>query len=104
MSGLLVMPGFIDAHTHMDMPFGGTITADDWDSGHGGGRRGRDDGDRQLRPPGHRRRRWATRSSTWQGKATGRTRIDYGLHVAICDLTDAAKAEIPELTGRASAP
>ena len=27
------MPGFIDAHTHMDMPFGGTITADDWDSG-----------------------------------------------------------------------
>ena len=32
-SGLLVMPGFIDAHTHMDMPFGGTITADDWDSG-----------------------------------------------------------------------
>ena len=33
MRGLLVMPGFIDAHTHMDMPFGGTITADDWDSG-----------------------------------------------------------------------
>ena len=31
--GRLLMPGFIDAHTHMDMPFGGTITADDWDSG-----------------------------------------------------------------------
>ena len=28
-SGKLVMPGFIDAHTHMDMPFGGTVTADD---------------------------------------------------------------------------
>jgi dihydropyrimidinase len=27
------MPGFIDAHTHMDMPFGGTVTADDWDTG-----------------------------------------------------------------------
>src|SRR5215210_991502 len=26
-SGKLVMPGFIDAHTHMDMPFGGTVTA-----------------------------------------------------------------------------
>jgi dihydropyrimidinase len=32
-SGLLVMPGFIDAHTHMDMPFGGTMTADDWATG-----------------------------------------------------------------------
>src|SRR5215210_184910 len=32
-SGLLVMPGFIDAHTHMDMPFGGTVTADDWATG-----------------------------------------------------------------------
>ena len=27
------MPGFIDGHTHMDMPFGGTVTADDWDTG-----------------------------------------------------------------------
>src|SRR5919199_2865994 len=32
-SGKLVMPGFIDAHTHMDMPFGGTMTADDWATG-----------------------------------------------------------------------
>jgi dihydropyrimidinase len=31
--GKLVMPGFIDAHTHMDMPFGGTVTADDWATG-----------------------------------------------------------------------
>ena len=32
-SGKLVMPGFIDAHTHMDMPFGGTVTADGWATG-----------------------------------------------------------------------
>src|SRR5215210_9320128 len=32
-SGKLIMPGFIDAHTHMAMPFGGTITADDWATG-----------------------------------------------------------------------
>ena len=32
-SGALLMPGFIDGHTHMDMPFGGTVTADDWDTG-----------------------------------------------------------------------
>ena len=27
------MPGFIDGHTHLDMPFGGTVTSDDWDTG-----------------------------------------------------------------------
>jgi dihydropyrimidinase len=37
----LVMPGGIDAHTHMDMPFGGTTSSDDFETGtiaaaHGG--------------------------------------------------------------------
>jgi dihydropyrimidinase len=32
-TGKLVMPGGIDVHTHLDMPFGGTVTADDWTSG-----------------------------------------------------------------------
>jgi dihydropyrimidinase len=32
-SGKLVIPGGIDVHTHLDMPFGGTVTADDWKSG-----------------------------------------------------------------------
>ncbi|MEO8874486.1 MAG: amidohydrolase family protein, partial [Polyangiaceae bacterium] len=39
--GKFVMPGGIDAHTHMDMPFGGTNASDDFDTGtlaaaHGG--------------------------------------------------------------------
>ena len=34
-AGKLVMPGLIDAHTHMDMPFGATVTADDWATGTG---------------------------------------------------------------------
>ena len=39
--GLLLLPGGIDAHTHLDMPFGGTTSDDDFESGtiaaaHGG--------------------------------------------------------------------
>ena len=32
-TGKYVLPGAIDPHTHLDMPFGGTLTADDFQSG-----------------------------------------------------------------------
>src|SRR5262245_45155412 len=40
-AGQYVIPGGIDAHTHMDLPFGGTMSSDDFDTGtvaaaHGG--------------------------------------------------------------------
>src|SRR3954464_5310439 len=98
-SGALVMPGFIDGHTHMDMPFGGTVTADDWDTGTAAALAGGtttiagfsfQDVEGTL----------AGAVETWHGKAEGKTHIDYGLHVAITNLTDAVKEEIrtlPEL-------
>ncbi len=32
-AGMLLMPGGIDAHTHLDMPFGGTTSSDDFETG-----------------------------------------------------------------------
>jgi dihydropyrimidinase len=98
-SGARLMPGFIDGHTHMDMPFGGTVTADDWDTGTAAALAGGtttivdfslQDVEGTL----------AGAVETWQGKAEGKAHIDYGLHVAITNLTDAVKEEIrtlPEL-------
>src|SRR6184192_3865502 len=34
-TGKYVLPGCIDPHTHLDMPFGGTVTIDDFESGQG---------------------------------------------------------------------
>src|SRR4051794_13895627 len=96
-SGALLMPGFIDGHTHMDMPFGGTVTADDWDTGTAAALAGGtttlvdfslQDVEGTL----------AGAVETWQGKAA-KARIDYGLHVAITNLTEAVKGEIPSLPG-----
>jgi len=94
-SGARLMPGFIDGHTHMDMPFGGTMTADDWDTGTAAALAGGttmlvdfslQDVEGTL----------AGAVETWQGKAE-KARIDYGLHVAITNLTEEVKRELPSL-------
>src|SRR6478672_5698241 len=85
-TGRLLMPGFIDGHTHMDMPFGGTITADDWDTGTAAALAGGTTMivDFSLQQVGDS---LADAIETWQGKA-GKARIDFGLHVAITNLTE----------------
>ena len=75
-SGALLMPGFIDGHTHLDMPFGGTVTSDDWDTGTAAARRRRDDDDRRLLAAGHRRHAGrGGRDLAGQGRGQGAHRL-----------------------------
>ncbi len=98
-TGRLVMPGFIDAHTHMDMPFGGTVTADDWATGTEAAVAGGTTMliDFSLQEEGGT---LAGAVEAWTEKARGKAVIDYGFHVAITDLRDDIKAELPDLAAR----
>jgi dihydropyrimidinase len=95
-SGKLVMPGFIDAHTHMDMPFGGTVAADDWATGTEAAVAGGTTMiiDFALQEEGGT---LAGAFDTWTEKARDKAVIDYGFHVAITDLRDDIKTELPSL-------
>ena len=95
-SGKLVMPGFIDAHTHMAMPFGGTVTADDWATGTAAAAAGGTTMiiDFALQEEGGS---LAGAVEAWTEKANGKALIDYGFHVAITDLREDIKTELPSL-------
>ena len=71
-AGKYVLPGAIDPHTHLDMPFGGTVTIDDFESGQRLGRVRRHDHARRLLHPGARARRSPRRSRPGTRRRTGR--------------------------------
>ena len=83
--GLLVMPGAIDVHTHLDMPFGGTVSADDYRTGTIAAAVGGTTTviDFALQSRGHT---MSEALETWLAKSAGKASIDYGLHMAVTDL------------------
>ncbi|HIF27824.1 MAG TPA: dihydropyrimidinase [Candidatus Marinimicrobia bacterium] len=86
-SGKYLFPGGLDPHTHLDMPFGGTVSADDFETGtraaaHGGTTTLVDFA---IQTKGHST---LEALDTWHAKAEGKTAIDYGFHMIVTDLED----------------
>lgn len=94
--GLLLLPGGIDVHTHLDLPFGGTTCSDDFFTGHRAAAFGGTTThiDFAIQPIGGTLRQGV---GEWHHKAEGKACIDYGFHVAITDLRPEVMDEIPTL-------
>jgi dihydropyrimidinase len=91
-SGKYVLPGAVDPHTHLDMPFGGTTTIDDVESGQSAAAVGGTTChvDFIIQPPGSS---FAAALDGWKSKADGRQVIDMGYHMAVTDLKDGGSLE-----------
>jgi len=95
-TGLLLLPGGIDAHTHLDMPFGGTNSADDFETGTRAAAIGGTTTivDFAIQARGTKMR---TALDTWWKKAEGKACIDYGLHMIVTDLPDAGLEDMDDM-------
>jgi len=93
--GKLVLPGGIDPHTHMDLPFGGTSSSDDFETGTRAAALG---GTTTIIDFAVQYRGQALNEAldVWFGKAEGKAVIDYGFHMIVTDLPD---QRLPELNG-----
>jgi dihydropyrimidinase len=95
------MPGGIDAHTHLDMPFGGTTSSDDFETGTLAAAYG---GTTSLVDFAIQTKGEALRAGldTWHAKAQGKAAIDYGFHMIMTDVNDATAAEMGEVVKEGS--
>jgi len=91
-----VMPGGIDVHTHLDMPFGGTTSSDDFQTGTIAAAFG---GTTTLIDFAIQYKGQTLRQAFdgWMAKAEGKAATDYAFHCIITDLGDAQLEEMGEL-------
>ena len=91
-----VIPGGVDVHTHLDMPFGGTTSSDDFESGTRAAAFGGTTCliDFAIQAKGTRMR---DALDIWWKKAQGKATIDYGLHMIITDLPDAHLEDMSDM-------
>jgi dihydropyrimidinase len=91
-AGKYVLPGCVDPHTHLDMPFGGTVTIDDVESGQTSAAFGGTTChvDFVIQPQGST---FAAALDDWKSKANGKQLIDMGYHMAVTDLKEGGTLE-----------
>jgi dihydropyrimidinase len=92
-TGMYVMPGGIDAHTHLDMPLGDITSADDFESGTTAAAVG---GTTTVIDFATQRRGGTLQQALdeWTARAEGKAVIDYGFHLAITDLRAETEREM----------
>ena len=95
-TGKYLFPGGIDVHTHLDMPFGGSMSSDDFETGtiaaaYGGTTTVVDFAIQYHGQTLHHA--W----ETWMKKAEGKAAIDYGFHMIITELNDQVELEMDKL-------
>ncbi len=97
--GQYILPGGIDIHTHLDMPFMGSFSSDDFETGTIAAAFG---GTTTLVDFAIQGKRMSLKGTldTWMQKARKKAVIDYGFHVAITDLNDRVMAEIPDMVAK----
>jgi dihydropyrimidinase len=95
-AGKYILPGGIDVHTHLDMPFGGTTSADDFETGTRaavfGGTTTLIDFAIQYKGQSLR-----TAFDAWMAKASGKAVCDYAFHCIITEMADAQLQEMNAL-------
>ena len=95
-SGMVIFPGGIDPHVHLDMPFMGTYSSDSHETGtraalHGGTTTVIDF---VLQTQGKSLRHAL---ESWQGRSYGNCFGDYSFHMAVTDFNKNTKKEIAEM-------
>jgi dihydropyrimidinase len=92
-TGKYVLPGGIDGHTHMEMPFGGTVASDTFETGTRAAAWGGTTTiiDFAVQPKGST---LLSTMDTWHGKADGNCAIDYGFHMIISDVNETTLKEM----------
>lgn len=97
-TGRYVIPGGVDGHTHLDFPFGGTFSADTFETGTRAAAWGGTTTivDFAVQSRGHALREGL---DTWHAKAEGNCAIDYGFHMILSEVTDGTLKEMDQLVG-----
>jgi len=95
-TGQLVIPGAIDGHTHMEMPFGGTQSADTFETGTRAAAFGGTTTiiDFAIQSKGTSLREGLDQ---WHAKAQGNCAIDYGFHMIVSDVNEVSLKEMDVL-------